>query len=76
MPSSGQRRKGPGPLTASASYTEAAGVTGPGDLRVPGDPRAADKEGTLTGRLVPAGLRGQRRHRRWAHRECGWVRRH
>jgi hypothetical protein len=24
MPSSGQRRKGPGPLTASASYTEAA----------------------------------------------------
>jgi hypothetical protein len=53
MPSSGRRRKGPGPLTVPASYTGPAGVTGPGDLRVPphregygsrvwrGDPRAA-----------------------------------
>ena len=34
MPSSGQRRKEPGPLTASASCADAAEVTGPGDLRV------------------------------------------
>jgi len=26
MPSSGQRRKGPGPLTVSASYTDAAEI--------------------------------------------------
>jgi hypothetical protein len=38
MPSSGQRRKGPDPLTASVRYTEAAEATGPGDLRVPPHP--------------------------------------
>ena len=84
MPSSGQRRKGPGPLTGSASSTGAAGVTGPGDLRVPharfavrgcGSVILEQLRGSLPGRCWPGRWSLRRvtgRHQRRRRRRCRW----
>ena len=71
MPSSGQpRRKGPGPPTASASYTEAAGAIRPGGLASAATPARAgflhipQRHPGVQGRGDEHMLQGSARH--WA----------